>query len=130
MFIDNYTFNRVKLEAEIQKLLNETFYRCSELDYKTISAVINAVLYASEIHTFTIKPHDVKTIVEEYNYQDFFTEYTAKVDYSRTDIGVIDEITISQIGVSMSNNKRKVKSRSSIKLFAKKILIPKDSIKV
>lgn len=130
MFIDNYTFNRVKLEAEIQKLLNKTFYRCSELDYKTISAVINAVLYASEIHTFTIKPHDVKTIVEEYNYQDFFTEYTAKVDYSRTDIGVIDEITISQIGVSMSNNKRKVKSRSSIKLFAKKILIPKDSIKV
>ena len=130
MFIDNYTFNMVKLEAEIQKLLNETFYRCSELDYMTIGAVINAVLYASEIHTFTIKPHDVKTIVEEYNYQDFFTEYTAKVDYSRTDIGVIDEITISQIGVSMSNNKRKVKSRSSIKLFAKKILIPKDSIKV
>lgn len=27
MFIDNYTFNRVKLEAEIQKLLNETFKR-------------------------------------------------------------------------------------------------------
>ena len=123
MRMKDFVINIGNIEKGIKKVFKESLYKCDELDRASINGVITA-LYLQKPLSLVVIPTECNKVMEDYNYDNFYTEYKSTIKYSDSKSNITDVI-ISQVTYVVKEGRRSVKSRFALSLISEGIIEPK-----
>lgn len=123
MRMKDFVINIGNIEKGIKKVFKESLYKCDELDRASINGVITA-LYLQKPLSLVVIPTECNKVMEEYNYDNFYTEYKSTIKYSDSKSNITDVI-ISQVTYVVKEGRRSIKSRFALSLISEGIIEPK-----
>ena len=123
MRMKDFVINIGNIEKGIKKVFKESLYKCDELDRASINGVITA-LYLQKPLSLVVIPTECNKVMEDYNYDNFYTEYKSTIKYSDSKSNITDVI-ISQVTYVIKEGRRSVKSRFALSLISEGIIEPK-----
>ena len=123
MRMKDFVINIGNIEKGIKKVFKESLYKCDELDRASINGVITA-LYLQKPLSLVVIPTECNKVMEDYNYENFYTEYKSTIKYSDSKSNITDVI-ISQVTYVVKEGRRSVKSRFALSLISEGIIEPK-----
>lgn len=124
MRMKDFVINIGSIEKGIKKVFKESLYKCDELDRTSINGVITA-LYLQKPLSLVVIPTECNKVMEEYNYDNFYTEYKSTIKYSDSKSSHIADVIISQVTYVVKEGRRSVKSRFALSLISEGIIEPK-----
>ena len=124
MRMKDFVINIGNIEKGIKKVFKESLYKCDELDRASINGVITA-LYLQKPLSLVVIPTEYNKVMEEYNYDNFYTEYKSTIKYSDSKSNITDVI-ISQVTYVIKEGRRSIKSRFALSLISDGIIEPKQ----
>ena len=125
MRMKDFVINIGNIEKGIKKVFRESLYKCDELDRTSINSVITA-LYLQKPLSLVVIPTECNKVMEEYNYDNFYTEYKSTIKYIDSKSRHIADIIISQVTYVVKEGRRNVKSRFALSLISEGIIEPKQ----
>ena len=125
MRMKDFVINIGNIEKGIKKVFRESLYKCDELDRTSINGVITA-LYLQKPLSLVVIPTECNKVMEEYNYDNFYTEYKSTIKYIDSKSRHIADIIISQVTYVVKEGRRSVKSRFALSLISEGIIEPKQ----
>jgi hypothetical protein len=120
----DFVINIGNIEKGIKKVFKESLYKCDELDRASINGVITA-LYLQKPLSLVVIPTECNKVMEDYNYDNFYTEYKSTIKYSDSKSNITDVI-ISQVTYVIKEGRRSIKSRFALSLISEGIIEPKQ----
>lgn len=123
MRMKDFVINIGNIEKGIKKVFKESLYKCDELDRASINGVITA-LYLQKPLSLVVIPTECNKVMEDYNYDNFYTEYKSTIKYSDSKSNITDVI-ISQVTYVIKEGRRSIKSRFALSLISEGIIEPK-----
>ena len=123
MRMKDFVINIGNIEKGIKKVFKESLYKCDELDRASINGVITA-LYLQKPLSLVVIPTECNKVMEDYNYDNFYTEYKSTIKYSDSKSNITDVI-ISQVTYVIKEGRRSIKSRFALSLISECIIEPK-----
>ena len=123
MRMKDFVINIGNIEKGIKKVFKESLYKCDELDRASINGVITA-LYLQKPLSLVVIPTECNKVMEDYNYDNFYTEYKSTIKYSDSKSNITDVI-ISQVTYVVKEGRRSIKSRFALSLISEGIIEPK-----
>ena len=124
MRMKDFVINIGNIEKGIKKVFKESLYKCDELDRASINGVITA-LYLQKPLSLVVIPTEYNKVMEEYNYDNFYTEYKSTIKYSDSKSRHIADVIISQVTYVVKEGRRSIKSRFALSLISEGIIEPK-----
>ena len=124
MRMKDFVINIGNIEKGIKKVFKESLYKCDELDRASINGVITA-LYLQKPLSLVVIPTEYNKVMEEYNYDNFYTEYKSTIKYIDSKSRHIADVIISQVTYVVKEGRRSVKSRFALSLISEGIIEPK-----
>ena len=124
MRMKDFVINICNIEKGIKKVFKESLYKCDELDRASINGVITA-LYLQKPLSLVVIPTECNKVMEDYNYDNFYTEYKSTIKYSDSKSNITDVI-ISQVTYVVKEGRRSIKSRFALSLISEGIIEPKQ----
>lgn len=124
MRMKDFVINIGNIEKGIKKVFKESLYKCDELDRASINGVITA-LYLQKPLSLVVIPTECNKVMEDYNYDNFYTEYKSTIKYSDSKSNITDVI-ISQVTYVIKEGRRSIKSRFALSLISEGIIEPKQ----
>ena len=125
MRMKDFVINIGNIEKGIKKVFKESLYKGNELDRTSINSVITA-LYLQKPLSLVVIPTECNKVMEEYNYDNFYTEYKSTIKYIDSKSRHIADIIISQVTYVVKEGRRNVKSRFALSLISEGIIEPKQ----
>ena len=123
MRMKDFVINIGNIEKGIKKVFKKSLYKCDELDRTSINSVITA-LYLQKPLSLVVIPTECNKVMEDYNYDNFYTEYKSTIKYSDSKSNITDVI-ISQVTYVIKEGRRSIKSRFALSLISEGIIEPK-----
>ena len=124
MRMKDFVINIGNIEKGIKKVFKESLYKCDELDRASINGVITA-LYLQKPLSLVVIPTECNKVMEDYNYDNFYTEYKSTIKYSDSKSNITDVI-ISQVTYVIKEGRRSIKSRFALSVISEGIIEPKQ----